>query len=267
MSSQDLAERPNSGRMVDYWLGGMYNFEVDRAAAKQLEQMMPDTPLMAIAQRRFLRRAVAHLSEIGVQRFLDVGAGLPTAGNTHEVARIYHPDAQVVYADLDPVTVNQAKTLVQDIPGVEFILADATNPTEFFAARPIRALLAPGEPVGFIAVGLLHFLNAEQFDTLLKTAYEHLPRGSYLVASQATEEHAHRYPPEIIERSKAVYARAGSRGYLRRGDEIAGLIGPWQLTEDGIALLEAWRPDPDAPSIFGDEEWRAMTHGFVAVKS
>jgi O-methyltransferase involved in polyketide biosynthesis len=266
VDQEELGTRPNSGRMLDYWLGGFNNLEIDRVAADQVVQAVPDAANILIAQRHFLQRAVAHLCEQGVKRFLDIGAGLPTAGNTHEVAHMHHPDAQVIYADYDPITVTSATTLLKDVAGVSFLRADARKPQEFFQHPDVQALLAQQEPVCFIAVGLLHFLNGDEVRNLVSTAYAALPSGSFWVASQGTEDAREHFAPGEVERVRAVYTRGGTPFCTRSLEETVAIIAPWKLTEDGIHLLEQWRPDPDDLSIFGEEPWRARVYGFVATK-
>jgi SAM-dependent methyltransferase len=254
MNQEEIGARPNSGRMADYWLGGFHNLEIDRIAAQQVVQALPDAGNIAIAQRRFLQRAVAHLCQQGIKRFLDLGSGLPTTGNTHEVARSYHPDAQAVYADLDPITVTSAQTVIKAEPGIWFLQADARDPQDFFGRPEVLALLAPEEPVGFVMVGIMHFMNDDEAHNIATTAADRLPPGSFFVCSQVTDDYRENYPPEEFQRAQVVYARSGTPFYTRSLDEIRALIAPWQITEDGIHLLEQWRPDPDDDiSVFGDQ--------------
>jgi hypothetical protein len=263
----ESSPRPNLGRIADYWLGGFHNLEIDRIAAQQILQAIPDAANIAFAQRRFVQRAVGYLCELGIKRFLDISAALPTAGNTDEVARSYYPDAQVVYADFDPITVATAERIIRDVDGVWFLQADLRHPQDFFERPEVRALLAPGEPVGFVMVGLSHFLTDDEIRLVADTTAAMLPAGSFFIGSQVTDDYRENYSPEEFEIALAVYTSSGTPFYRRSQDEIRALIAPWQITEDGIHLLEQWRPDPDDDiSVFGDQPWRARVYGFVASK-
>lgn len=270
MSDYDPTSQPNSGRIVDYWLGGFNNFEVDRLAAGHVVKQSPDAPQVAMAQRRFLRRAVAFVAQQGVKSFLDFGSGLPTVGNTHEVVKYYHPDGMIVYSDIDPVTVNQGKELVRDLPGVSFVTADGRDPEKIFQAPEVQALRASNQPVGIVAVGLFHFLTDANIQALLGALYRWAPIGSYVVISQTTTDFMDRLGPEALQKAKEineVYARSGTPLYARSRDELGQVVAPWTITEDGIRLLEEWRPDPEEPSIFEGEEWHAHIYCLVATKT
>src|SRR5919205_1515606 len=141
---------PNIARMYDYYLGGAHNFAADREAAQRMIDVFPDLPRVTQANRAFLRRAVAFLVEQGIDQFLDIGSGIPTAGNVHQVAQRANPAARVVYVDIDPVAVAHSRTLLRDNPRAGVVLADARATDQIFADPAVARLIDPVRPVGVL---------------------------------------------------------------------------------------------------------------------
>src|SRR5436190_23063222 len=188
-SDETLPERPNIARMYDYYLGGGHNFAVDREAAQRMIDLFPDLPRITQANRAFLRRAVAFLVEQGIDQFLDVGSGIPTAGNVHQVAQGAHPAARVVYVDVDPVAVAHSRSLLRDNPRAGVVLADARATEQILADPVVERLIDRTRPVGVLAMSLLHFFadDAEACG-ITQRLFERVSSGSYLALSHATTE-------------------------------------------------------------------------------
>src|ERR687886_2526679 len=148
VSSDIPLDKPSAARMYDYYLGGSHNFELDRKMAEQAIALWPDLPLIMQANRTFLRRAVNYLSSQGVAQFLDIGSGIPTVGNVHEVAQRANPAARVVYVDIDPVAVTHSRTLLRDNPRAGVVLADARATEQILADPVVERLIDLARPVG-----------------------------------------------------------------------------------------------------------------------
>ena len=151
-------DRPNAARMYDYYLGGSHNFAVDRELAGKVLEAWPDMPRAAQANRAFLRRAVRFLLDQGVRQFLDIGSGIPTVGNVHEVAQAAAPDARVVYVDTDPVAVAHSRAILAGDAQTAVVQADGRDPAGLLAHPGVTGLLDLRRPVGLLMVALLHFV-------------------------------------------------------------------------------------------------------------
>jgi hypothetical protein len=239
-------DRPSAARMYDYFLGGFHNFAIDRQAAQQVIAIYPDAPLVMRANRAFLRRAVTFLLEQGVDQFLDLGSGIPTVGNVHEVAQRANPAARVVYVDLDPVAVLHSEALLRDNPNAAVIRADVRDPTPILAHPTARRLLDPGRPLAILLVALLHFVTDDaEAERLVGTLREALPPGGFLALSHGTHEGA---PPEAIARAERLYAGTSNPAKARSRAEVARFFAGLELVEPGLVHAPVWRPDdPDDP--------------------
>ena len=201
-------DRPSPARVHDYLLGGSHHVDADRTFAKQLLDEVPDAARIAREQRDFLRRAVRYLVAAGVRQFIDLGAGIPTAGSTHEVA----PHARVVYVDNDQVAVAHARAILAGDDRTGVVAADLCEPAEVLAARPLRALIDMSQPVGYLMVGVLGVVSDEG------------------------------YAGDVL----AGYAAAATPGsHLALADErdLAALLVDLELVEPGVVPLAQWRPD------------------------
>lgn len=185
----ELTAKPNAARMYDYYLGGANNFGVDREAAERIFEACPDARLFALTNRAFLRRAVRFLTEQGIDQFLDVGSGIPTVGNVHEVAQKANPNARVVYVDIDPVAVSYSQELLEGNANASAIRADARHPKLILAHPEVRRLLDLSRPLGVLLVAVLHFIpdDGEAYATV-KTLRGEVAPGSYIAISHATHE-------------------------------------------------------------------------------
>jgi S-adenosyl methyltransferase len=235
--------RPHPARMYDYFLGGKDNFAVDRETAEKALQSWGTMRTAARENRAFLGRAVRYLvSEAGIRQFLDIGTGLPSANNVHEVAQAIAPDSRIVYVDNDPLVLTHARALLTSDPAgkTAYIHADLRDPEKILADPATRQTLDFTKPVALMLVAVLHFVPDEDEPArLLSTLLGALPAGSYLVASHVTAEH---YPAGLDGAGRA-YASAGVRGALRTSEEFAQLaFHGLEMVDPGVVLVSEWRP-------------------------
>jgi hypothetical protein len=229
---------PNVARMYDYYLGGKDNFAADRAAAAKVLQVAPFAPRLARQNRSFLARAVRYLAGIGITQFLDIGAGLPTQGNVHEVARQVSPDARVVYLDNDPVVVTHGRALLGVDRNTVVLQRDLRHSAELLGDPEIRELIRPGEPVGLLLLAVLHCLDAgDEPYRVMADLRKGLPPGSHVVISHISGD------DEVTANSSTVYRDASTAMTHRTPDEILGFFDGFGLLEPGLVALDRWRPD------------------------
>jgi O-methyltransferase involved in polyketide biosynthesis len=232
---------PHSARIWNYWLGGKDNYPVDREAGEQFREAFPEIVDVARASRAFLTRAVAFLAgEAGIRQFLDVGTGLPTADNTHEVAQRVAPEARVVYVDNDPVVLAHARALLTSSPeGVTaFVDANLEDPdTILQLANPTLDLT---RPVALMLLGVLgHIADDDEARSIVKRLLDRLASGSYLVLCDGTNT------SQAGVQAQDDYDQSGAVPYrLRSPEQIAGLFAGLELVEPGVVSLPRWRPDP-----------------------
>ncbi len=254
----DELDRPNAARIYDYLLGGEQNVTADRAAAAHVLDNYPDATLAARANRAFLRRAVAFLAGQGIAQFLDIGSGLPTVGNVHEVAQAINPTARVVYVDNDPVAVRYSRELLAEegegARGVAVIEADLRDPAAILDHPDTRRLLDLRRPVGLLLVAVLHVvLDDDEVRRTLRTFRKALAPGSYVVLSHGTLDGL---PADMIARFEAIYRRSSTPTIARSRTRIAALFEGLDLVEPGIVPTPLWRPDA-ARDPLADEPVRA----------
>lgn len=256
-------DRPSAARMYDYFLGGYHNFAVDRKAADAATGIYPEFPLVMQANRAFLRRAVKYLVSQGVRRYLDIGSGIPTVDNTHQVAHRAAPDARVVYIDNDPIAVAHSAALLRDEPNATIVEADARAYGEILANPAVKELLEPGEPVGLLLVFLLHFvLNDQLVNDMIVSLINALPTGSYVVISHGTHEDV---PEEVNVQLKRLYAGTTNPVRTRTREEFARFFEGLELIDPGIVYVPCWRPEaPD--DLLLDRPEHAIGYAAVARK-
>jgi hypothetical protein len=243
---QDVDWRKASpARVYDVYLGGAYNFAVDREAAERVAKVMPELPVVLRANRSFLRRAVRHLAESGVRQFLDLGSGIPTVGNVHEVALAADPGCRIVYVDNDPVAVAHSRALLAKIPQAGAVLADLRDPAAVLADPTVRELIDFTQPVAVLLVAVLHFVaDGDDPVGIVRSYADAVVPGSYVVLSHATHDVSERMGDAAEE-----YNRAVNGFYLRTKDEVASLLAGLDLLEPGITGVAEWRPDnEDGPA-------------------
>jgi S-adenosyl methyltransferase len=245
-------DRPSVARIYDYNLGGSHNFAVDRAAAEQMALAMPMLPAANRANRSFLRRAVRTLTAAGIRQFLDLGSGIPTVGNVHEIARQAVPDARVVYVDVDPVAAAHGRALLADDPLAGAVLADLRNVHRVLADPLVTGLLDFSRPVGVLIVAALHFVpDADDPVGIVHRYGSATVPGSYLVISHPTDECDAR--DDVTELVK-VSARNSVNATLRGRADVARMFEGYRLLDPGIVYTPEWRPEGDVEaSEFGPD--------------
>ncbi len=248
-------ERPSGARVYDYFLGGAHNFAADRALAEAIASMSPDIGDTMRANRAFLRRAVRFLADAGVTQFLDIGSGIPTVGNVHEVAHAIDPAARVVYVDVDPVAVSHSRAMLADEPTTTVIEADARDTEAILTHPETRRLLDFDEPIAVLLLGVLHFVPDEDDPAgVVARLREALPTGSYTALVNVTHENQ---PPEVIEGQK-LSSRTSTPIFLRSREELLAQFDGFTLLEPGLVPLPLWRPDPDAEAVAHPERFGAL---------
>jgi S-adenosyl methyltransferase len=250
-SSVDVT-RPSVARMYDYYLGGSHNFEADRAAAKQVEQIFPGIVQSAQANRSFLRRAVRHLVAEGVDQFLDLGSGIPTVGNVHEIAQHDNPSARVVYVDVEPVAVSHSNALLAENPCATALLADLRATSTVLDAA--REILDFSRPVGVLIIAALHFIpdSDDPYDAVAEYMAA-FPSGSYLAITHGTWDNLTEEEAVEARRVAKVYNSSDNRLTMRSHAEVSRFFEGMELLEPGIVAVNEWRPDSyeDYTSIYG----------------
>ena len=231
--------RPSVARVYDYYLGGAHNFAVDREMAQQAISMWPDLPLIMQANRAFLRRAVRFCVDAGVRQFLDLGSGIPTVGNVHQVARDAAPDARVVYVDSDPIAVAYSRTILDGDPQTSVVQADLRDPAQVLGSTEVRSLLNLDEPVAVMMVAVLHFVRDEDDPAAIVAAYrDAMASGSYLVVSHASQDGQ----PERAGEHEDLYRQTANPMTMRTSSQVRGLMAGFDVVEPGVVFLPLWRP-------------------------
>ncbi|SEG54993.1 S-adenosyl methyltransferase [Thermomonospora echinospora] len=237
---------PQTARIWNYWLGGKDNYEVDRKVGDDILQIIPDMAVMARATRQFLIRAVRYLSgEAGVRQFLDIGTGLPTVDNTHEVAQAVAPEARIVYVDNDPLVLAHARALLTSSPegATTYIDADLHDPGRILDEA--RKTLDFDRPIALMLMGILgHITDFAQAQSIVRQLLDALPSGSYLALYDATNVIR---SPETNEAIRIWNESAKPPYVLRSPDDLARFFDGLDLVEPGIVSCPRWRPAPGLP--------------------
>jgi hypothetical protein len=232
--------RPSAARMYDYYLGGSHNFQVDREMAEEAIQLWPELPKIMRANRAFLHRAVRTVSEQGVNQFLDIGSGIPTVANVHEVARRLVPDATVAYVDRDPVAVAHSRAILAGDDGTAVLQADLRDPEAIFGDPALRALLDFGRPVALLLVAVLHFVpEADEPHAAVRLVLSH--------ASPPVQ-------PEVSASHEELYQRTPTPLTMRTEPEIRAFFDGLDLLEPGVVPIARWRADAGSAGDLADHE-------------
>lgn len=230
--------QPTPARVYDALLGGKDNFAADREAAAKLAEKAPEVYAAARANRAFLARAVRFCADAGVRHFIDLGSGLPTSPNVHEVARRVDPDARVVYVDNDPVVAAHGRALnAADKTAV--VQADLRESGKILGHVDLRGLIDFGRPVAVLAVAVLHFLDDHDSVAVLARFREVMAAGSYLVVS-----HASPGTRANVDEAAATYARTTAPIWIRTPEQVAAYFAGAELVDPGLVPVQDWRPDP-----------------------
>ncbi|WP_086770802.1 SAM-dependent methyltransferase [Streptomyces bobili] len=251
---------PSVSRIYDYYLGGSHNFEVDREAARKAMEFMPGLPKIMQANRAFMRRAVRYAAHEGITQFLDIGSGIPTFGNVHEVAREARPGARVVYVDHDPVAVAHSQVVLEGEADADVVAADLLKPRDILASRQVEQLIDLERPVALLLVAILHFVEDrdDPYSAVAELTAALAP-GSLLVLTHASYEGIP-LPPGRAEGAVDVYKDIRNPLVMRSRDEIARFFEGYDMVEPGLVPMPHWRPET-APE---DEDPYAFS-GFAGV--
>jgi O-methyltransferase involved in polyketide biosynthesis len=253
----DIA-RPNVARIYDYFLGGKDNFGADREAAEQILRIIPEAREGAQVNRAFVGRVVRFLADAGIRQFIDIGAGLPTQSNVHEVAHQVDPAARVVYVDNDPVIRVHGQALLHSVDTATIIEADLRDPDKILEHSELRAFIDFTEPVAVLMVGVLHFIaDFEDPYGIVAHVRDRLAPGSHLAVSHATAEPKKRNGNSVT----AVYSQATAPLVPRGSPAVTRFFDGFELLEPGVVYGPSWRPD----SPFSDVSDPAKCHIFVGV--
>lgn len=248
--------------MYDFYLGGSHNFEADRRLAAQAMAVWPDSPHIARANRAFLRRAITYASAQGIDQFLDLGSGIPTVGNVHEIAAALNPDARTVYVDSDPVAFAHSRNLLAATSNVVAVHADLRDLETVL--KEARAFLDLNRPVAVLMFAVLHFVPDEDNPAGVVRAYWDVTvPGSLLAVSHATND----YEPERLSEMEDVYRNATAGLTGRSHDRIAAMLGKYDLVPPGLVSMIEWRPDPEAgPDPLGGDVRRYSAYAAVGIR-
>jgi SAM-dependent methyltransferase len=247
--------------MYNYFLGGKDHYPADRLAADEVLASVPDARQAALANRAFLRRAVRFLAaDAGIRQFIDVGAGLPAAGNVHEVAQQVAPGARVVYVDHDPVVVAHARNMVRGVPGTAIVEHDLLQPDTVLADSEAAGLIDFAVATAVLLIGVLHHIpDDDQPAALIRELLAPFPAGSFLALSHPTLDGA----PQSAE-AVTVLRRLGIAVHPRTRDQVRALLAGLEPVGPGLVWAPRWRPDPGTCLV--DDPARSHVYAAVARK-
>lgn len=250
--------RSSASRVYDYGLGGSHNFAVDRRVLDAIKEVYPATPQPAVDNRAFLGRAVRACQRAGTRQFLDLGSGMPTVGNVHEIAQRGDPQARVVYVDVDPVAVAHGRAILGADPGTAVLEADMRDPERILRHPDVRDLLDFDQPIAVLMVAMAHYLADEDGPQQALATYRGVMRpGSLLVFSHMTaDDH-----PEVRRTAEIFNAASADRLVLRSRAEIDRLLAGFRYLDPGLVHPADWRPDGPLPP--GHEPARAACYAAV----
>jgi hypothetical protein len=254
-------EKPNAARVYDYLLGGGCNFEQDRTFAKQFLQIVPNVDRSFRANRAFLRRAVRFCVDEGIRQFLDIGSGIPTVGNVHEIAQGMAPECKVVYVDNEPVAVAHSEAILEDNDRATVLLADLSDPDTILNAAPVRELLDLDQPMALLMVAVLHFVPESADPQASITRYlDALAPGSYFVVSHGSVAELEDLPPGAATH----YDNTTTPFISRTRKQVTDFMSGTELVEPGLVWIPQWRPE--LPEELDDHPDRIGIMGVVGRK-
>jgi SAM-dependent methyltransferase len=233
-------DRPNVARMYDYYLGGSHNFRVDREVADQAIAAYPNLPRTAQANRAFLHRAVRYCLDAGIRQFLDIGSGIPTVGNVHEVAQRVDPDARVVYVDTDPIAIAHGRAILAGNDRATAIRADGRQPDAILDDPEVRRVLDLDQPVAVLLVAVLHFVaDADRPEELVARLVKRVAPGSLVVITHGLMAEGSTLDGPVL----SLYRRTPTPLRPRTRAAIESLFAGLELVDPGVVQVTRWRPD------------------------
>ena len=254
-------DKASAARLYDFFLGGSYNFEVDRILGHKLGEAAPGVYEFTRLNRAFLRRAVCYLSQQGIDQFLDIGSGIPTAGNVHEIAQQANPDARVVYVDNEPVAVAHSELLLEDNPNAVAFEADLRDPDSILGHEKTRKMLDFNRPIGLLSVAVYHFVPEAADPHALAARYRAaLPSGSFLAVSHVTEDSMGDQVRQLVD-----LMRSSQNPVTPRTKEaFTALFDGFDLVEPGVVFTPQWHPE--SPEDVGERPQDSAVYAAVARK-
>lgn len=254
--------QPSAARVYDYWLGGTHNFAVDREIARGVTAAVPDTARIMQANRAFLHRAVRFLVAQGVRQFLDLGSGIPTLGNVHEVAQKAAPQSRIMYVDIDPVAVAHSRQILAGNDNASVIQADLRNPDAILGSAEVRGLIDFDQPVAVLMMAVLHFVpDSDRPADLIARFLDPLVAGSYLVISHGTQDGM---PAAAREQASSQFTKTATPFVGRSWAEVDRFFDGVELVEPGLVWSVEWRPEH--PDEVGDAPARSAAYVGVGRK-
>lgn len=251
-------ERPNAARIYDYLLGGAANFEQDRVFADKLLEVVPEARDAARLNRAFLRRAVRYCVEAGVRQFIDIGSGIPTAGNVHEIAQAIAPETRVLYVDNEPVAVTHSELMLRDNDRTGALHGDLTDPEAVLRSEEATSLIDFSQPVAVLTVAVLHFIpDTARPHEAIATYVAAMAPGSLLVLSHGVQMPS---SENVVD----LYRSTANPSTGRTPDEIAAFFEGTDLVEPGLVWTPQWRPD--SPDDVGEHPERSLVFAGVGRK-
>jgi hypothetical protein len=245
-------ERPNAARVYDYMLGGGCNFEADRRFAEKFLEMLPDGDRAFRANRAFLGRAVRFCVQAGIRQFLDLGSGIPTVGNVHEIAQGMAPECRVVYVDNEPVAVAHSEAILEGNDNAAVLQADLTDVDTVLGSASVARLIDFEQPVALLMVSVLHFVpNSAEPGWAVARYLRQLASGSYFVISHGTVAEIEDVPPGSAEH----YDQTPTPFVSRTRAQVMNFLAGTELVEPGMVWVSEWRPE--TPEDVGDNPKRS----------
>jgi S-adenosyl methyltransferase len=240
--------------MYDYYLGGIHNFPADREVAKAIMERTPMLRTIVRDNRAFLARAVRYLTSVGVHQFLDIGSGIPTEGNVHEIAQATVPDTRVVYVDIDPDAVSESLDLLEGNQWATAIRANVREPRTILDHPQVRNLLDFDQPIAVLLVAVLHFVeDTDEVGDIVATLRSALAPGSHLVVAHATIEELI-VDERLWAKTQKEYRQQTTTPLVPRNkNDVARFFEGFEILEPGLVWLNTWRPDPDMVDEFADK--------------
>ena len=231
---------PSVARIYDYLLGGAHNFDADRMVGEKVLAVQPNGRQIARSNRAFMSRAVRFMVDSGIRQFLDLGSGIPTVGNVHEIAQHADPDCRVVYVDYDPIAVAHSQLILDQNPRAVVVDADLTQPQAVLKNSTVRNFLDFSQPIGLLLVAVFHFVpDSKQPGEIVKKYVDAIPSGSYVAISHLTADQM------ADEMAGVVEAMKNSRDpmYFRNYADVSALFGGLEVVEPGVVSAPLWRKD------------------------
>ena len=246
-------DRAHSARVYDYMLGGKTNFAADREAGDKIIEQWPGSLASARAARAVMHRLTRRLAAVhGVRQFLDIGTGIPTAPNLHEVAQDIAPASRVVYVDNDPIVLAHARALLTSTPEgrTAYIDGDLRHPEKVLSDPALHGTLDLTQPVALTLINLVHFLSDDAVHSLVEQLLDALPGGSFLALTAGTGDSA----PDQAALASRRYREAGIENHLRTRAQVERFFDGLELDDPGVVLINRWHPDLDDAPMLEDHE-------------